>query len=88
MTLSSNHSMQLIKDILNAHYGDGAATQSEFEQLYRTTNVMMNTGQYSDISNTIQEINGYSATAMTLDGYDNHLNDNMGNISAWIKDLE
>lgn len=88
MTLSESHQKQLVRDILNSHYGDGAATQSEYEQLYRTTNAIMNSGTQDGLAGTIKAINGYSETGMNLDGYSDHLNQNKDNLSTWIQDLQ
>lgn len=86
--LTTDHHKQLLKDILNTHYGDGAATLSEYEQLYRSTNAMMTTDEQTNLSNTIRAINGYSEIGMKLDGYDDHLNQNRGNLESWIEDLQ
>ncbi|WP_077614741.1 YtzH-like family protein [Caenibacillus caldisaponilyticus] len=89
MGLSDRDHIGLIRDILKAHHLDGAASQSEYEQLYRTTKRLLDghrAGQ-ADAA-TLQAIHDYSAKAIPLSAYDEHLSENKSNLETWINRLD
>lgn len=87
MTLTDQHKLGLILDILKTHHLDGVASQSEYEQLYRSTKQWLDGQTPSEHSGTLQAVHDYSAEAMNMDGYDDHLTNNKSNLESWVQSL-
>lgn len=87
MVLTSHDKLNLIKDILNSHQFDGNPTLREYEQLFRSTNAIINNGETPELDGVLQAINTYSEQGMHMNHYDQHLNENMNNFNQWVQSL-
>lgn len=87
MVLNDEHKLGLIRDILKTHHLDGVASQSEYEQLYRTTKKWLERQTNNAYNDTLQAVHDYSAQAINLDGYDEHLSINKSNLETWVQSL-
>jgi hypothetical protein len=87
MTLNDQHKRGLIHDILKTHHLDGVASQSEYEQLYRATKKWLDGQATDDYTGTLQAVHDYSAQAINMDGYDEHLSNNKSNLESWVQTL-
>ncbi|GGH89161.1 Fic family protein [Pullulanibacillus pueri] len=89
MSLTANDRLNLIKDILRTHHLDGAASSSEYQQLYRTAQTLINDSneQVTNANETLQAISDYSAKGMSLSGYDDHITENKDNLNSWLQTL-
>ncbi|WP_085523066.1 YtzH-like family protein [Tuberibacillus sp. Marseille-P3662] len=87
MTLSSKDKLNLIKDILNSHQMDRNPTVSEYEQLFRSTNQLLQQQDSPELNDIIQAINEYSEAGLDENQSNEHLDHNTANINQWIQSL-
>ncbi|MGV3489002.1 MAG: YtzH-like family protein [Tuberibacillus sp.] len=87
MGINDQHKIGLILDILKTHHLDGVASQSEYEQLYRATKHYLENQANNDYADTLKAVHDYSAQAINLDGYDDHINSNKSNLETWVQSL-
>ncbi|WP_051263253.1 YtzH-like family protein [Tuberibacillus calidus] len=87
MAINDRHKLGLILDILKTHHLDGVASQSEYEQLYRATKQYLDEIPDHEHAETLRAIHDYSAQAMQMDGYDDHIHNNKENIASWVQTL-
>ncbi|MFC7393586.1 YtzH-like family protein [Scopulibacillus cellulosilyticus] len=88
MVLSKQHKLNLIRDILNSHHLDGAASAREYEQLHRSTESLMSEMADEPLNGTLEAIHQYSRQGMQLKAYDTHLSDNKENFQSWLNQLQ
>jgi len=87
MTLTPNDKLTLVKDILATHHADGVAHASEYEQLYRIVQNLLDDWDTSAQVTTLQAIHNYCAQGLELTDYADHLTENKDNINIWIQSL-
>jgi len=87
MAITDQHKLGLILDILKTHHLDGVASQSEYEQLYRATKNYLDNQTNNEHTDTLKAVHDYSAQAMNLDGYDDHITSNQSNLESWVQSL-
>ncbi len=89
MTISKEHNLMLLRDILAAHHEDCCASASEYEQASRVIdNLVLNHSLSADTAAILQEIQGYCQNGATLSEHEDHINNHHESLTNWVDHLE
>ncbi|RDI44324.1 YtzH-like family protein [Falsibacillus pallidus] len=88
MSLTYEHQMQILKDILSNHQTDCCGSVSECEQVERLVkSLMANTAISDNIRPVLQQIYDYSHNGISAPNLNDHINGYQENLSQWVNDM-
>ncbi len=89
MTISKEHNLTLLRDILAGHHEDCCASVAEYEQANRVIdNLMLNHSLNADTAAILQEIQGYCQNGASLSSHDDHIEHHHESLSSWVDHID
>jgi len=89
MSLTYNHQIGILKDILTNHQIDCCGTVAECEQLERLIkSLMVNSNIDDHAKDVLEEIYTYSQQGKYTQHLENHINEHQQQLSQWIDGID
>jgi len=89
MSLTYNHQIGILKDILTNHQTDCCGTVSECEQLERLIkSLMVNSNIDDNVKNVLEEVYSYSQQGKYTQHLDSHINEHQQQLTQWIDGID
>lgn len=88
MSITYEHQVHLLKDLLSNHLTDFCGTKSEYEQINRLIQSLVNNNQLEQqTKQLLKDINKYSEHGLQATNIYHHIQDHQQQLSQWINDI-
>ncbi|GAB3792153.1 YtzH-like family protein [Virgibacillus kimchii] len=90
MGLTVNDQLTLLVDLLDEHAGESTATPSEYQQIARLVQSMIDNGTIHDdhLLQLLPQIQQYGLEGESTANVANHITNNKQNIDSWINAID
>lgn len=89
MSLTHNNQMQLLEDILHNHLEDCCGTVSEYQQLDRLVQALMQNQEIPEqMRPLLENIHAYCQSGYQAANIDNHIHSHQAQLSQWVGEID